>query len=94
MRDPGICAIWLRARAATIATRFHNEPHRPVYSDDQDAFFERQLAVRAPLYLEVSEAAVGVDDLSVADVVDAALAIVHAHEAVRVPTAGRDGGAP
>jgi shikimate kinase len=94
MRAPGICAIWLRARAATIVMRFHNEPHRPVYSDDLDAFFERQLSVRAPLYLEVSDSAVDVDDLSVADVVHRALAIVHAHEATRVPAAVRDGNAP
>ena len=77
MRDPGICAIWLRARAATIVTRFHNEPHRPVYSDDLEAFFERQLAERAPLYLEVADSAVDVDDLSVDDVVEQALTIVH-----------------
>ena len=75
-------------------TRFHNEPHRPVYSDDLDAFFERQLAVRAPLYLEVSDSAVDVDALSVDDVVEQALTIVHAHEAGRIPTAGRDGNAP
>jgi shikimate kinase len=94
MRDPGICAIWLRARAATIVTRFHNEPHRPVYSDDLEAFFERQLAERAPLYLEVADSAVDVDDLSLDDVVERALTIVHAHEAARVTTAGRDGSAP
>ena len=61
MRAPDICAIWLRARAATIAARFHNETHRPVYSDDLDAFFEHQLAVRAPLYLEVADVAVDVE---------------------------------
>jgi shikimate kinase len=94
MRDPGVCAVWLRARAATIVTRFHNEPHRPVYSDDLDAFFERQLAVRAPLYLEVADAAVDVDDLSVDDVVHHALSIVRTRDAARVPTVSREGSAP
>lgn len=94
MREPDICAIWLRARTATIATRFHNEPHRPVYSDDLDAFFKRQLAVRAPLYEAVSDSAVDVDDLSVSDVVERTLAIVRGHEAARVPATGRDGDAP
>ena len=94
MREPGICAIWLRARATTIATRFHNEPRRPVYSDDLDAFFERQLTVRAPFYREVSDSAVDVDHLSVADVVERTLAIVRAQDAARLPAAGRDGSAP
>jgi len=49
---------------------------------------------RAPLYLEVSDSAVDVDDLSVDDFVEQAVTIVHAHEAARVPTADRDGSAP
>jgi len=35
--------------------------------------------VRAPLYLEVADSAVDVDDLSVDDVVEQTLMIVHAH---------------
>ena len=94
MRDPGICAIWLRARASTIATRFHNEPHRPVYSDDLDAFFEHQLTLRAPFYEEVADSAVDVDDLGIAEVVERTLAIVRRRDAARVPASGRAGSAP
>ena len=79
MLEPGIIAIWLRARATTIATRFHSEPHRPVYSDDLDAFFEGQLAVRAPLYLAVSDSVVDTDELSVTEVVTRALSAVLAY---------------
>ena len=54
LRDTGVCAIWLRARASTLAARFYNESHRPIYSNDLIDFFERQLASRGPLYVAVS----------------------------------------
>jgi hypothetical protein len=47
--------------------------------------------VRAPLYLEVADSVVDVDELSVTDVVDRALAIVREYEAAGT-AAGRDGG--
>lgn len=81
MRQPDVGAIWLRARAVTVAIRFHNEPHRPVYSDDLETFFEAQLSARAPLYLEVCDSVVDTDELRVDEVVARVLGIVAALEA-------------
>ncbi len=85
LRDAGVCAIWLRARASTLAARFYNEPHRPVYSRDLTDFFERQLASRGPLYIEVSDGIIDIDELSLTEAVEQAFDIVRAHTAtVRV----------
>ena len=81
LRDAGVCAIWLRARASTLAARFYNEPHRPVYSRDLTDFFERQLVSRGPLYLEVSDAIIDIDELSLAEAVEHARAVVRAYSA-------------
>lgn len=81
LRDAGVCAIWLRARASTLAARFYNEPHRPVYSPDLNDFFERQLASRGPLYIEVSDGIIDIDELSLAEAVGQAFDIVRAHTA-------------
>jgi len=86
LRDIGVCAIWLRARATTLAARFYNEPHRPVYSHDLTDFFERQLAFRGPLYIEVSDGVIDIDELSLAEAVEHAVDIVRAHT-----TKGRPG---
>jgi shikimate kinase len=85
MLEPTVCAIGLRGRAETMALRFHNEAHRPVYSDDLTAFFERQLAVRTPLYLEASSGVVDIDDLGVTEVAARCLEIVEAHDARPAP---------
>ena len=79
LRNPDTCAIWLRGTPATLAARFHNEAHRPAYADDLEEFFEHQIATRAPLFLEVSDAVVDIDKLSVEEVVEHTLAIVRGY---------------
>jgi len=79
LRDAGVCAIWLRARASTLAARFYNETHRPIYSRDLTDFFERQLASRGPLYIEVSDGIIDIDELSLDAAVEHALDIVRTH---------------
>jgi shikimate kinase len=81
LREAGLCVIWLRARAATLAARFYNEPHRPVFSHDLTDFFERQAASRGPLYIEVSDGIIDIDELSVAEAVEQAFDIVLTHTA-------------
>jgi shikimate kinase len=81
LRDARVCAIWLRARVSTLAARFYNESHRPIYSHDLIDFFERQLASRGPLYLAVSDGIIDTDELTLADAVEHAREIVHAHTA-------------
>jgi shikimate kinase len=79
LRNPEICAIWLRVEPATLASRFHREAHRPIYSDDLQRFFDDQLAARAPLYQQVSDSVIDTDGLTVAEVVELVLPIVDEH---------------
>jgi len=79
LRNPEICAIWLRVEPSTLAARFHREAHRPIYSDDLESFFDDQLAARAPLYHQVSDSVIDTDGLTVARVVELVLPIVEEH---------------
>ncbi len=76
---PEIWAIWLRGEPSTLAARFHREPHRPIYSDDLQGFFDSQLAARAPLYERVSDSVIDTDGLTLAEVVELVLPIVAQH---------------
>jgi shikimate kinase len=67
---PAALPIWLRASAETLAARFDNEDHRPIFSDDPLGFFRTQIAERTPLFSAVSLAIVDVDGRSLQDVVD------------------------
>jgi shikimate kinase len=53
--------VWLRARPATLAARFRNEPHRPAYGDDPEHFLADQHARRAPLFEAIARVIVDVD---------------------------------
>jgi len=79
LRNPEICAIWLRVEPSTLAARFHREAHRPIYSDDLQRFFDDQLAARAPLYQQVSDSVIDTDGLTGAEVVGLVLPIVDEH---------------
>lgn len=79
LRAPGVFAVWLRASAETLAARFHNEDHRPLFGDDPLQLFTNHIATRSVLFHEVSSAVVDVDGLSVAEVIAAAQAVVDAH---------------
>jgi shikimate kinase len=79
LRDPTICAIWLRVEPSTLAARFHRSAHRPIYSDDLQSFFDKQLAARAPLYRQVSDSVIDTDGLTVTEVVELVLPIVEQH---------------
>lgn len=79
LRNPEICAIWLRVEPSTLAARFHREAHRPIFSDDLQGFFDSQLAARAPLYQQVSDFVIDTDGLTVAEVVELVLPIVDQH---------------
>ena len=63
-----VLPIWLRARAETLAERFHNEAHRPLVSDSPLVFFRDQIAVRSPLYAALGLAVVDVDGCTVSEV--------------------------
>jgi shikimate kinase len=70
LEQPEIVTIWLRARAETLAARFDNEDHRPVFGPDPLAFFRSQMAIRYPRFLAISAAVIDVDTLTIAEVVE------------------------
>lgn len=70
--------VWLRAHPSTLASRVGSASHghRPLLDDDPAGVLQRLDAVRRPLYEEVADVAVDVDDLTaeqVAACVEAAL---------------------
>ena len=64
---PGVVTVWLRARPATLATRFDSAAHRPAYGDDPDRFLAEQAESRYPEYEAMSQIAVDVDTTSAED---------------------------
>ena len=69
--------VWLRARPEVLARRVSaGRDHRPLLGDDPLAALQRLDAERRPLYEEVADLVVDVDDLSTSQVVDAVLELV------------------
>ena len=69
--------LWLRARPEVLARRVSaGRDHRPLLGDDPLAALQRLDAERRPLYEEVADLVVDVDDLSTSQVVDAVLELV------------------
>jgi shikimate kinase len=66
---PGLFRIWLRASADTLADRFHNEDHRPLFGKEPLALFTHQIANRSERFLQLADAIVDVDGLTVPEVV-------------------------
>jgi shikimate kinase len=62
--------VWLRARPSTLAARVGVGVGRPLLADDPATNLARLDAVRRPLYEELADAVVDVDDCSPAEVVD------------------------
>ena len=56
--------VWLRARVETLALRVGDGTGRPLLDDDPDAALRLLDAVRRPLYAEVADDVIDVDDLS------------------------------
>jgi shikimate kinase len=79
LEQPGILPIWLRAKAETLAARFDDQDHRPVFGPDPLAFFRSQIASRYPLFLALSADVIDVDQLSVDAVVDRVIDAVDRH---------------
>ena len=61
--------VWLRARSETLARRVTSGAHRPLLDDDPAAVLARLDAARRPLYEEVADVVVDVDDLTKEQVV-------------------------
>ncbi|HVC66418.1 MAG TPA: shikimate kinase [Acidimicrobiales bacterium] len=66
--------VWLRAEPDTLAGRVGDGTGRPLVRDDPAAALAQLDAVRRPLYGEVADVVVDVDDLDPSTVVDRILA--------------------
>lgn len=66
--------VWLRASVATMAERVGSGDDRPLLGDDPAAALARIYAGREPLYQEVADLVVDVDDLAPDLVVDRVVA--------------------
>jgi shikimate kinase len=62
--------VWLRARPDTLAARLGDGAGRPLLAGDPVAAVHRLDAVRAPLYAEVADLVIDVDDLQPGTVVE------------------------
>jgi shikimate kinase len=60
--------VWLRARVETLARRVGDGAGRPLLDDDPAAALRALDAVRRPLYAELADVVVDVDELSPAEV--------------------------
>jgi len=56
--------VWLRCEPEVLATRLGSATHRPLLDDDPAGVLERLDAIRRPLYEEVADVVVDVDDLT------------------------------
>jgi shikimate kinase len=56
--------VWLRASPELLAARVGTATHRPLLDEDPAGVLERLDAIRRPLYQEVADVVVDVDDLS------------------------------
>ena len=56
--------VWLRATPGLLATRVGTGTHRPLLDDDPAGVLKRLDAIRRPLYAEVADVVVDVDDLT------------------------------
>ncbi len=61
--------VWLRGRPEVLASRLGSATHRPLLDEDPAGVLERLDSIRRPLYEEVADVVVDVDDLTVDQVV-------------------------
>jgi shikimate kinase len=61
--------VWLRAKPELLATRVGTGTHRPLLDEDPAGVLNRLDAVRRPLYEDVADVVVDVDDLTLDQVV-------------------------
>ena len=61
--------VWLRARSETLAVRVGSASHRPLLDHDAAGVLQRLEVARRPLYAEVADVVIDVDDLTSEQVV-------------------------
>jgi shikimate kinase len=73
IRESGARVVWLVADPKLLAERAKSGGHRPLLDDDPQGTLQAMNEARAPLYREIADAIVSVDNRSVNDVVEAVL---------------------
>jgi shikimate kinase len=73
LRGPDAHVVWLCCEVDVLVDRVRSGGHRPLLDDDPEAALRRLYDERAPLYQEVADAIVSVDNRSVGDVTRAVL---------------------
>lgn len=72
LRRSGL-VVWLRAKPVTLVGRVAGGTHRPLLAGDPAGSLDRLDAVRRPLYEEVADAVVDVDEIGPSEVADRVL---------------------
>ncbi len=83
--------VWLRARPDTLAARVGTGIGRPLLGDDPAEAVVRLDAVRAPLYAELADVVIDVDELNAVTVADRIIKAVDATDATGAAVAPGDG---
>ncbi len=73
LKESGARVVWLCAQPATLVHRVKGGSHRPLLDGDPAGTLQRMYTVREPLYREVADAIVLVDQRSIGEVVEAVL---------------------
>jgi shikimate kinase len=73
LRGPRANVVWLVADVDVLVERVRRGAHRPLLDDDPEASLRRLYEERAPLYQDVADAIVSVDNRSISDVTKAVL---------------------
>lgn len=73
LADANARVVWLLADPDVLLERVRGGMHRPLLDDDPEGTLRRMWAEREPLYHEVADAIVSVDNRSINEVVEAVL---------------------
>jgi len=76
LQSPDAQVVWLLADVEVLVERVRNGMHRPLLDDDPETVLRSLYEVRAPLYQEVADAVVSVDNRTPTDVAKAVLRCV------------------
>jgi shikimate kinase len=74
LREADALVAWLRADPTLLVRRVQGQEHRPLLDDDPAGTLAKMDRDRAPLYRDVADVVIDVDDLTPADVADRVLA--------------------
>jgi shikimate kinase len=81
--------VWLRARPETLAARVGDGAGRPLLGQDPGAALVHLNDVRAPLYAQLADVVIDVDELDATTIADRIIAAFDASAQTAAPTPGQ-----